>query len=83
MGLSVAQCRAARALLGWSASDLAAAAEISAITVKRLEGGRLVSAASEQTIIATFTKAGIVFINAGNTSSNGGDGVRFAASLPD
>ena len=37
--ISVEQLRAARGLLGWSQSDLAARAGLSLPTVKRLEGG--------------------------------------------
>jgi transcriptional regulator with XRE-family HTH domain len=39
MEINIAQVRAARALLGWTQVDLAAAAEIALPTVKRYETG--------------------------------------------
>jgi transcriptional regulator with XRE-family HTH domain len=76
MALTVAQCRAARALLGWSAADLAEAGGFGIVTVKRFEGGHTVSAASIDRMSAALAAAGITFIAAGETSSTGGDGVR-------
>ena len=70
--LSVTQIKAARALLGWSQTQLAAFSCISVQTIKRLEaqegmlGGRDTSV---QNIRLTFEASGIEFIN------EGGDGV--------
>lgn len=72
--VSVPQIKAARALLGWSQSDLAAHSKVSEPTVKRLEaadgeiGGRPETAAAITTALET---AGIVFLD------DGGPGVIF------
>ena len=72
--VSVHQVKAARALLGWSQTDLAASSKISEPTIKRLEsqggelGGRPDTIAK---IVATLKDAGVEFMN--------GDGVRMKA----
>jgi transcriptional regulator with XRE-family HTH domain len=76
VSLTVSQCRAARALLGWSAADLATAGGFGIVTVKRFEGGHTVSGASLEKMSATLAAAGITFIAAGEPSAAGGDGVR-------
>ena len=75
--LSVRQVKAARALLGWSQSDLAKASGVSHPTVMRLEaaegalGGR---ASTGDAIRVALEAAGIVFL-----PENGeGPGVRLA-----
>ncbi len=74
--VTTGQIKAARALLGWSQSDLAAASGLSTPTIKRIEatggdlGGRPDTAAR---VVATLEKAGAEFI-AGD--SGGGVGVR-------
>jgi predicted transcriptional regulator len=74
--ISAAQIRAARALLGWRQRELAAAAGVSAISVKNAEGGTVDSRASTLGAIqAAFDRAGVVFLDAGDTR-NGGPGVR-------
>ncbi len=78
MDLTVAQCRAARALLGWTAADVAAAASIGIMTVKRFEGGQTINAASISKIRSALVIGGITFIAAGEASPDGGDGVRLA-----
>ena len=66
--ISVRQIKAARALLGWSQGDLAAASTVSEPTIARLEsadgtiGGRPETSAK---IIAAIEKAGIEFTNGG------------------
>ncbi len=67
--------KAARALVGWSQSDLARHSDISEPTIKRLEasdgelGGR---AETGEKIIAALDKAGVIFV-----AENGeGPGVR-------
>lgn len=82
MVLTVAQCRAARALLDWTSADLCAAAGIGIATVKRFEGGQAINAASLNTIVAAFTAAGITFIAAGESSPAGGEGARLAPRSP-
>jgi transcriptional regulator with XRE-family HTH domain len=76
MVLTPAQCRAARALLGWSAEDLAKAGGFGIMTVKRLEGGQPVNAVSMGRIISTLESAGIILIGKGEATEPAGEGVR-------
>ncbi|MBP8234305.1 MAG: helix-turn-helix transcriptional regulator [Rhizorhabdus sp.] len=74
------QIRAARALLNWSQRELAAAAGISEITVKKIElrgGGH---SSTHDAIRQAFANAGVEFIFAGARSLDGGAGVRLAPS---
>jgi transcriptional regulator with XRE-family HTH domain len=72
--VSVRQIKAARALLAWSQEELAAAADVSIPTIKRLEaidgplGGRNETA---DKIRKALQHAGVEFID-----ENGGPGVR-------
>jgi transcriptional regulator with XRE-family HTH domain len=79
--LSGAQIRAARALLKWSAADLARAASVGVNTVGRAElaeGTTSLTAANELAIRRALETAGIVFID-----ENGeGSGVRFRKPQP-
>jgi transcriptional regulator with XRE-family HTH domain len=74
--VTTGQIKAARALLGWAQSDLAAASGLSTPTVKRIEstggelGGRPDTAAR---IVVALEKAGAEFIAEGG---GGGVGVR-------
>ena len=79
--VSVRQIKAARALLAWSQEQLAAAANVSVPTIKRLEahdgplGGR---SDTGEKIEAALEDAGIVFID-----ENGeGPGVRLRKRVP-
>jgi predicted transcriptional regulator len=78
--VSIRQLKAARNLIGWSQEDLAAAADVSLPTIKRLEakegpmGGRL---ATTQKIKVSLEKAGIEFID----ENGGGPGVRLRKRL--
>jgi transcriptional regulator with XRE-family HTH domain len=69
------QLRAARALLGWSQSELALRAGLSVPTVKRLEGGfgPHVSDEARAKLKKAIEAAGIEFIQ----ENGGGAGVRF------
>jgi predicted transcriptional regulator len=73
--VSIRQLKAARALLAWSQDQLAAAADVSVPTIKRLEaqdgplGGR---DATGEKIRAALEKAGVEFIE----ENGGGPGVR-------
>jgi transcriptional regulator with XRE-family HTH domain len=73
--VSIRQIKAARALLAWSQEQLAAAANISIPTIKRLEaidgplGGRSGTGAKIQTALE---RAGVEFID----ENGGGPGVR-------
>ena len=72
--IKVEQLRAARALLGWSQTDLASQAGLSVPTVKRLEGGfgPHVSDEARKKMKKTLERAGISFID----ENGGGAGVR-------
>jgi len=76
MHLTAAQCRAARAYLGWTAADVATTAGVGIMTVKRLEGGQAMNEASITKIVDAFASGGIAFIAAGEASQDGGDGLR-------
>ncbi len=82
MPLSVEQCRAARALLGWSTNALADASKLGLATVRRFETGHQVQAASVTSMQVAFQDAGVTFIAAGESSSGGGEGVRLAPTSP-
>lgn len=75
-GITGAQIRAARALLRWSAEDLAKAASVGVTTIRRAEaedGQPPITAANLKLIRITLDEAGIEFI----PSNGGGVGVRF------
>jgi len=73
--VSIRQIKAARALLGWSQTDLAGKADVSIPTIKRLEaedgllGGR---SETGEKIHAALESAGVEFID----ENGGGAGVR-------
>ena len=73
--LSAAQIRAARALLRWSAADLAKEAALGANTIRRAEvaeGLTSLTAANELAIRRALEAAGVGFID----ENGGGVGVR-------
>lgn len=74
LSIGVEQLRAARALLGWSQTQLAAKAGLSLPTVKRVEraGGPRVSDAARYALKAALEGGGIEFIH----ENGGGPGVR-------
>jgi transcriptional regulator with XRE-family HTH domain len=64
--VSIRQIKAARALLGWSQEDLAAAADVSIPTVKRLEAQEGPLGGREETgikIRSALESAGVEFTN--------------------
>jgi len=66
MGISSAQLRAARALLRWSALELAEASKVSVSTIRRvetIEGEIPVTAANEAALRAALESAGVEFID--------------------
>jgi hypothetical protein len=74
--ISSAQMRAARALLRWSALDLAAASKVGVATIRRVEvvnGEIPVTLANEAALRRALESAGIEFIE----DNGGGEGVRF------
>lgn len=76
--MKIEQCRGARALLNWSAADLAVAAGLGSATVRRYESGQIVQQGSIDIMRNALEQAGIVFIESGETSRRAGIGVRLA-----
>lgn len=76
--MTVEQCRAARALLGWSAQDLADEAGVGVATIRRFEGGNPVNDGSVAAMTKALTAAGIIVISENEASTAGGVGVRLA-----
>ncbi len=76
--MTPAQIRAARSLLGWKQTDLAASAGISEISVKNIERSATDARGSTLSKIqAAFEAAGLEIIPAGSASLGGGVGVRW------
>jgi len=76
--VSVRQIKAARALLGWSQSDLADRSGVSAPTIKRLESSDGDLGGRDETVTAirsALEAAGVAFMADGEMVS-GGPGVR-------
>jgi transcriptional regulator with XRE-family HTH domain len=73
--MTIEQLRAARGLLGWSQSELAARAGLSLPTVKRVEAGTgpRVSDEARSKLRRALEAAGVEFID----ENGGGLGVRF------
>jgi transcriptional regulator with XRE-family HTH domain len=74
--ITAAQIRAARALLRWSAEDLARAAVLGVATVRRAElaeGEIPMTAANNLAVRRALEAAGVEFID----RNGGGEGVRF------
>jgi hypothetical protein len=81
MGISSAQLRAARALLRWSALDLAKASKIGVATIRRVEvldGDIPVTPANELAIRRALEAAGVEFID----ENGAGAGVRLRKPKP-
>lgn len=77
--LSSAQIRAARALLRWSAADLAKESALGANTIRRAEvaeDGTSLTAANELAVRRALETAGVEFID----ENGGGPGVRLRKS---
>ena len=76
--MNPAQCRAARALIGWSTQQLASLAEVGVNTVNRFEGGQDARMSSVDKIRLALEAAGVLFI-----AENGeGPGVRLRKVTP-
>lgn len=71
-------CKAARALLGWSANDLANESGISADTIRSFESGRTknLNARNQEAILQAFHEAGISFLESGIQSPGEGLAIR-------
>ncbi len=75
--ISPEQIRAARSLLGWKQKDLAATSEVSEVSIKNIERGSTDARGSTLGKIETaFLAAGVEFIGPGQSSPDGGQGVR-------
>ena len=75
VAITSAQIRAARALLRWSAVDLAQSSSVGVNTIRRAEvaeSGTSLTAPNELAIRRTLEEAGVEFIN----ENGGGPGVR-------
>ncbi len=80
--ITAEQIRASRALLRWTAQDLAERSGVSWRTIQRLEAATGVPASrskSLQSIRRVFESAGVAFID----QNGGGPGVRLKAPLPE
>jgi len=80
--ISSGQLRAARALLGIDQRELAEIAGLSVPTIQRMEASEGVirgNVDSLMKLIGALEKAGIVLINEGAGSSDGGRGIRLKA----
>ena len=79
--ISSAQMRAARALLRWSALDLATASKVGVATIRRVEvveGEIPVTPANEAALRRTLESTGVEFIE----ENGGGPGVRLRKPGP-
>jgi transcriptional regulator with XRE-family HTH domain len=66
MEITGSQSRLARALSGWSARELAEAAEVSLSSVQRFEGEQIETIAlARKAIAAAFEREGVEFIEGG------------------
>lgn len=72
--LTAEQCRAARGLLDWTQSDLAARASISAVSIRAFEKGGDMRDSNRKLLQLTLEAAGVQFI----PENGGGAGVRLA-----
>lgn len=71
-GITIEQVKAARALLRWTAADLAKEAGLGAATVRRCEAGNGVLEKAQIAIQSALEAAGVEFI----PKNGGGAGVR-------
>lgn len=76
MMLTPEMCRAARALLNLESHQLACAAGLGVVTVRRFEAGGTVRLSSVEAMFEALQDAGLEFIPAGAQSLVGGAGLR-------
>lgn len=75
--ITPATCRAARALIDWSQATLAASANLSEITIRKFETGRVIPHPNNLAAIQrALEEAGVEFI----PENGGGPGVRLRQS---
>lgn len=72
--LDQAQCKAARALLNWTAAQLAEASGLSLDTLRSFESGRSrsLNRENEKAILSAFAAADVQFVQAGDTAKGAG-----------
>lgn len=76
MSLTAAQCRAARALIGWSQDQLSKESKVAKATIANFETGNRTP--YDRTLVdiqAALQNNGVVFLSSGELVS-GGEGVR-------
>ncbi len=66
------QCRAARALLDWTQSDLAKKVSISDVSIRAFEKGGTMRDSNRKLLTFALEEAGVIFIH----ENGGGAGVR-------
>lgn len=77
--LSPAQCRAARALLGWSQDQLKEASGVAKVTIADFERGARTRSPYPDTLqrlVDAFAAGGVVLLSEGGYQGDGGPGVR-------
>jgi transcriptional regulator with XRE-family HTH domain len=72
--LDQARCKAARALLNWTAAQLADAAGLSLDTLRSFESGRskTLNRENERSILSALKVAGVYFVEAGDIAKGAG-----------
>ena len=79
--ITPAQIRAAHALIGWKQTDLARESGVSEISIKNIERGATDPRTSTmQAIQDAFARSNVEFLDPGQTSLDGGPGVRIRSS---
>lgn len=73
--ITPAQCRAARALIGWSQTDLADEADLSKVSISAFEKGGDMRESNRRSLKEALEAAGVTFLANGDTTT-GGPGVR-------
>ncbi len=73
------QIKGARGMLGWSAQELANKSGLGLATIQRMEnrGTGKSTAENLQAVQSALNEAGIMFLEAGEHSAEGGKGIRF------
>lgn len=72
--LDQTRCKAARALLNWTAAQLAESAGVSLDTLRSFESGRskTLNRENERSIVAALETAGVKFVEDGDTANGPG-----------
>lgn len=81
MEMTIPQCRAARALLGWTAAELADRAQVGAATVRRFESGQTVQSEMVVKMTTALVAAGLDLYAGGAVFKAERKGARNASGL--